>query len=724
MILSLHKPAGLIFSLFIFSGLASTHAAPLVTPELISPDNKSTASPSTTIPYQWKVVDGAAQYDFSIRDTKLKKDIHTIRLDADLICGEALCEYLAPESVEMTPLGKYAWKVRAFNRPSRSKYAKSILFIGAEEPENPETYPEGTLTEGYDWQLPDYATQNNRGGLLRDTWAAKKDYTNTAFYSIRWYEVPLKADGSYNFADFDYWLNSGGGKDDNILVRLEVNSVCDTPTRFRDIFNYYAGGTIAFWQEEYITELSAFVEAFAQTYANNPRIKGVHLGIADGEYSNITYGNYADVCRQDTGEKFDFFDGDDGWGEFWVNESELEHAILQGLSPDNFLPSVTQIIDAYTSAFGDHTPKLAMTNLVNFVYNNPGTEIVSDEVIQTFNAIKTTQITPYASQKGVGNRDGLIEDWMAYNNPVYGTGFKPGPDKSCYMTMDENFAEMLDKRYWGTENEEYGDEAWVTDRHGAFEEQPYRFMMSSLRALQMRRNHMQLNTTAMDTLPATDYKTPEFLSYLASTIGRDKTDTPDAFVVLGERYIRPEYMTGYTDDNFASPELETCLVPVVNGKASYATVREYGRWLTEVSGQGIKSNLMTLEQGKEPWSVPAYLPEVDGVTKYEYTAREMNELKFDINDTVISNRCGTESACELAVKVVFEDRIATTLSLVTESGVASTVETTGDGTTKTATFEFNGTFANAYDGADFGVKTASESERLPVFMARVNFMKQ
>ena len=587
---------------------------------------------------------------------------------------------------------------------------------------------QGTLVEGYDWQLPAYANQNLQGGLIRDTWAAKKQYTNTAFYSIRWYEVPLKAGGSYNFKAFDDWLNSGGGKHDNVVVRLEVNSVCDTPTRLREMFNYYAGGSIAFWKEEYISQVSAFVEAFAQNYANNPRIKGVHLGIADGEYKHISYdnaaNNYADVCRQKTGDKFNFYAGDDGWGEFWVNERELAHAMRQGLRQENFLPSVTRIIDAYSTAFGSNAPKLAMTNLVNFVYNDPGKKTVPDGVIWAFNDVKTTEVTPYVLGQGIGNRDGLIEDWMAYNNPVYGTGFKPGPNKSCYMTMDENFADRLGARYWGTENEEYGDKQWVIRRYGAIEEQPYRLMMSSLRALQMRRNHMLLNTAAMDELPETDYKISEFLNYLAKTIGRNKADTPDAFVVLGERYIRPGYMKGYSNGSFASSELATCLIPAANGKTSYAQIRGYGRWLTEVSGKGTKSNMRALNQGKEPWSIPANLPEVKGKTKYEYTARASSEFKFDINDAVINSRCGIRSACELEVKVVFEDRIATTLSLVTKAGVVSKIKTSGDGKTKTATFALSGSFANTFDGADFGLKTASETESLPVFMTRVNFMNQ
>ena len=744
---------------------------------------------------------------------------------------------LPSETGELLEDRKYRFTVRASNGYDRSEVARAKFTI---------TPPvaEGTVAEGYDWSLPEYVSDpdkvNTSGGLVRDTFpdvAKPEGYTNTAFYAIRWADTdyfdqvdeqttfpPCSFDDTedadknctYGFGTFNGWLNINGGKDVNVLVRLEVNSVCDVPKGLRDEFNYYGGGSIAFWQDSYIERLKVFVEKFASKFANHPRIKGVHLGIADGEYTDIalalaehikaggTYDtfNYATFCNTND---FNPFTNKNGWGEFYAQEGELKSAISMedGLTVENFQSSVKRIIDLYTEAFNvdpadpakDFRSKLVMTNLTNFVYNDPSItsekvdpeavdEFVEDEVIQAFNDIKTSKISPYALAAGVGNRDGLIEDWMSYNNPVYGMSFKSddpesldpkSPVGTCKMTMDENIAEIIGNRYWGTENEEYlldsslpDDDNYVLEKFGR-DDQYYRFMMSSLRALQMRRNHMLLNTEAMYDLTQgeaaveTPYKTTDFLNYLAGTMGRSQSDTPDAFVVLGERYIRTIRTEGFNDpayslepnypeglDGQPGPTIISELSELidsakasgkdalVNCTDSYTTVSEYGRWLTEVSGKGTKSNLIDLDivdaegNAKEPFSIPRNLPEVnvdgDGSkasTKYDYAARSSNEFLFDINDAVVSKRCDLGSACQLEIKVVFQDTVATTLSLVTEAGVVGAIETSGDDVIKTVTFTADDTFANGLpNGADFGIVTVKDAHALPVFMTRVNFLSE
>ena len=743
-------------------------------PVIESPLHNSTHDAQVQPLYQWQASEGAKHYIIRLVDitTRATRNlVKRVKVEASSACVEGTCSYEYPEGLGA---GKYRLVVRASNGFDLSKSQVKRFTV---------TPTMGATVDGYDWSLPSYAVENTQGGLVRDTWPntdKSESYTNTSFYSIRWSDIPYTEPteeggvGSYDFGHFNWWMKTSPiANVENVLVRFEVNSVCDAPARLRNVFNYYAGGSIAFWEDDYIEHLGEFVNSFASQFAADERIKGVHLGIADGEYEQIqaflenlpeddkngvTYKEFAtSFCQEDD---FNFYVGDDGWGEFWVNEEELKHAKSQGLTPDNFEASVKQIVDTYTDAFiidgNSYTSKLAMTNLGDFAYNDPNLTIVSDDEIQPFNDIKNDVITPYVLAKEVGNRDGLIEDWMSYNNPLYGTGFKPGPNNACYMTLNEEFAEVNGHLYSGTENEEYGDVVssdpeeldWITDRYGVYEGQPYRFMMSSLRALQMRRNHMQLNTDAMfdmtsgDVKLDTELKTLDFLHYLSSTIGRSKAETPDAFVVLGERYIRttPEYIKGFSEADFSSTDLETCLV-TPEDQTPYLQVREFGRWLTEVSGKGTKSNLVDLELGAiipktglkdediEPWSIPVYLPEVSvdeakTSTKYEYSARASNEFQFDINDAVVLNRCEA-GVCDVEVKVVFQDTVATVLSLVTEAGVVGQISTDGLQGTKTVTFKVKGNFNNNLDnGADFALTTANEADALPVFMARVNFLDQ
>ena len=713
-------------------------------PLIVSPADMTNVELPEPLSFQWQASEGAIRYILIINEQSPKSRVYRNAQILASACDPdtSLCSFELPEEVKLGA-GDYEWFVRATNGVDRSTFTRTNLTV------NPVP---GTLTAGYDWELPAYASDNPSGGLVRGKWSDKdRDYTNTAFYSLRWNDVPYIHDPDhpdanedgyfYDFGGFNWWLGSSEADGDNVLVRLEVNSLCDAPVRLRSTFNYYAGGSIAFWhqhddeEDSYVSELKRFVDAFAAKYADNPRLIGMHLGIADGEYKHIEEGNYhrlvdgeyQDDCRAD------LYDEEDGWGEFWVDEAELSHAMQQGLTtenliqPENFTPSVTQIINNYASAFEGNTAKLAMTNIGNFAYNDEKIDLVPVETIKAFNDEQADAIVPLVNSLGIGNRDGLVEDWMSYNDPSYGIEFTAGPDNTCHLSMNETFAENIGNRYWGTENEEYGNDAWLIERYGAYEGQPYRFLMSSMRALQMRRNHMAVHTPGMDGLPQTDYNTADFVHYLASTIGRDKTNTPDAFVMLGERYIRPEYINGF-EDELAS--VESCLIRVndpddqsKDGEPSHEQVREFGRWLTEVGGKGVKAKQQAFEMEKEPWSIPAYLPEVNGSTKYEYAARDSHEFTFDINDAVLTSRCPADTTCELTVKVVFEDTVATTLSLQTETGTLASLDTVGDGATKTATFTVSEHFRNEFNGADFGLKTGLEEESLPVMMVRVNFMQ-
>lgn len=561
----------------------------------------------------------------------------------------------------------------------------------------------GTIKTGYDWALPTYANNNPNGGLLRDTWDEDKTYTGFAFYSIRWDEVRLP-NGSYDFSSFNSYLNQYSNGD-KLLVRLEVNSRCETPNELLGNFNFYAGNSIAFWEQAYRTELADFVNAFSSNYASNPQIIGVHLGIADGEYR--IGGQLVDYCTSD------YWAGDDGWGEFWMHETELSSAIDQGLLNANiFNTSVTQLIDIYANAFAGYEYKLAFMNFGDFTYDDTDINDLTPTTILSFQN-EMPDIVDHSMSKGIGNRDGQIEDWMRYIQPDYGMKFLPGNSSSCYLEMDETFADTIAGRYWGTENEEYGNKPHWIERYGPFNTQNYRFLMSSLRALHMRRNFMTVSTSGLDDLPNTIYRTNNFINYMSRTLGRTKQDTPDVFVMLGERYIDKNYLKRY-DDN--AGELGNCF----NGQ--YAKIREFGRWLTETGGQGSRSNRILLDSYNTTWSVPDNLPVLGSnpSTKYEFRARRHNDFTFDINDQVVQNRCG--GSCDIEVKVVFYDKVATTLSLVNQNGTLSTVQTSGTKKYRTATFTTNTSFSNSYNNADFGIKTSSASEKQPILMVRVNFM--
>jgi hypothetical protein len=543
-----------------------------------------------------------------------------------------------------------------------------------------------SLKEGIDWSLPAYATQSRKGGMIGGTWNTDPE-VNTNFLEVVW-RLSEPVQGQFDWSNFQERLD---GTNNKVLIRLEVNSQCHAP-EWASI-PYLENKSLQFWKAEYVSQLKGFINAFAEKYAGNDKIIGVHLGIADGEY-------YQDGNRKsDCPKKNDFHSlvyngGRDGWGEFWVNSklNEDTASTSNGLKPDNFETSVKSIIDMYVNAFGTHKNKLAFMSYAG-VFGPSDLDARLPSIIN------------YAKAKGIGNREGEIEDWMRYTGNTYGVNLVTGnnTDKSCSMTFDESFADSIQNKYWGDENEFYGPEDWVLDYGGPLSNQAYRFYMSSMRALQLRRNYLSIKSEGLDYLRSinkqyehqytpssahperlkTKFHSGDFITYLSKTLGRTRSDTPDAFVILGEKTLNsawsglfpPEYKSGNTS--------EQCLI---EGNArGYVTVNEFGRWLSVVSptvaDESMRKDMPKIEKN---WAAGNLISDRNNNEYYELYARKSKEMLFDINDKLMQERCA--NGCEIDVKISFKDDYIRGLQLVHANGNSSVLTTQGGGQTRTATF--------------------------------------
>ena len=563
----------------------------------------------------------------------------------------------------------------------------------------------GTLTAGIDWSVP--ADLSGNGGLVDEQWNRvdgssnpRPSYVNTTSYDLTWSEFESNLLETGNpFHSFERFLD-GYADGRKVVVRLDTNSRCDLPASLDSEFRYYGGTSIVFWDANYQTELNRLVSQFGSRFANDPRVVGLHVGIGDGEYkSSVDNSNIAD-CNNPQSYRF-------GWGELNMEEQELKEAIDKGFSPSVLNSSVKSIVDIFVNAFPGNESKLMFMNYKDFVFDDPNKSDVRSDLIPPYNDALEV-VAQYAFDRGLGNRDGLVENWMGYTEKKYGMTFTPAGDarNSCNMGMDENVADSIQGRYWGTENEEYGYYDWVEGRFGGFAEQPYRFMISSLRALQMRRNYVTISSVGMDDIDPSAYNTAGMLDYMARTVGRTRQDTPDAFVVHGERYVRQDAMGEYDG------------LPCFADR--HARVREYGRWLTEIESGGWPSMPIDLKDNNYLFSMSWGLPELNGSTRYEYAARWNNRFTYDIDDVVVANRC--ETTCTAEVKVVFNDVTATTLIVENQQGVLSKVTTTGAGGIKTATFPVKAQFNNAQLGGDFTVRTENGADNFPIMLTRINFL--
>ncbi|KAG1682850.1 putative tyrosine-protein kinase EpsB [Nymphon striatum] len=487
------------------------------------------------------------------------------------------------------------------------------------------------VVKGFDWSLPKNTFPEAYSGLIDETGKGDSSYVKNTFVMLRW-DVINPQKNSFNFSSLDRTLKQQKGK--KVLIRLEVNSACETPEWALKQLQVTKKKSLVYWDDNYPKLLAPLINAFAKRYANNSQIAGVQLGIGDGEYSGS--------CNN--------FSNKEGWGEFWMTPEELTEAENQfGLNPSLFVKSSKRIIDIYAQAFGKNVGKLAFTNLEpNFSWTNRA-EPYNQAMLGLAN---------YVIAQGIGSRDGQIEKWMRYIHKSFGMKFESLKDGTCRLEMDESFAKKIRGRYWGTENEFYGNLDYVLAEEGPYHNQAYRFLITSLRSLQMRRNFSSVIGGEMRKIDHPVYKTQDFIKYLSKTMGKQIENTPDVFVLLGERYIAKYRVAEYTG------------VPCLNGDK--VAVRSFGRWLKEESDSSpaIKIN-MPKEEGY--WGQKYYLPE--GID-YEYSARLSSQFKFDINDELIRKRCPNE--CKASIYVTYKDVAKTTIQIAVAEGLSHPFKTLGD----------------------------------------------
>jgi len=532
--------------------------------------------------------------------------------------------------------------------------------------------------DGFDWSLPKDTPISTNSGLIGE-YDRGLDFTHNVFAMVRWDEAnPQK--GQYDFSKFEESLIYATPK--KTLVRLEVNSICEAPTWAQKQLRSTPDKSLIFWDDAYIKLLKPFVKAFADRYANDPRIIGVQLGIGDGEYQN----NSCD------------FSNKDGWGEFWMSPESIALAQSKyGFTPTIFEKQSKKIIDLYSEAFENNQGKLAFTNI--------GPTFSWTDIATPYNK-KLRNIAKYVWEKGIGNRDGNIELWMRYIDKAYGVQLRSLADGTCFLDFDEEHANQTRNRYSGTENEFYGDKDYVIETNGPYKNQPYRFMVSSLRALQMRRNYISIAGDSMAILKDPIYKTQDFLRYLNLVLGKQIENTADVFILLGERYVASSSLTMFND--------EPC---VKNSNARKGVpIRSFGRWLTETSNSKPALKVL-LPESELYWGQDYTMP--SGVD-YEFMAREGNQFEFDINDTLIEKRCNKD--CVVDIKITFKDTVSTELKFK-YGNKKQIFKTSGDGKIKTATFriqsDFKSNISNTSKTTDFII---SSQNTIPLIMIRVNFL--
>ncbi len=559
-------------------------------------------------------------------------------------------------------------------RPQASAPQAKTDTSQSKQPKPTSIQPDASIqvVSGFDWRLPSYAQRSDLSGLISETRGAE-EYIRADFHMVRW-DKTNPQQNQFDFSELESQLRNRSQQ--QVLLRLETYGKCEAPDWALRQLEVTPRGTIIFWRDSYIKALKPYVREIAKLVNQYPQIVGVQIGISDGQYR-------VDCTK---------FSQKDGWGEFNLKPDELRDAQNQyGLTPEILESSTKRIIDLYADEFGGAASKLVFNNFDQFSWQ---------DIAIPYNA-KMSSIANYALSRGIGNRDGQIEHWMRYTNKVYGMQLKLSNNGTCSLDMNEQVAKQYANRYWGTENEEFGDYYWVRDTYGGINNQAHRFFASSLRALQMRRNYMTIHGEAMQKAADPIYKTQDFLRYLDKTLGKQPLDTPDAFVLLGERYVANFRLKEF-------PEHKQCQ------SQGGAAIRSYGRWITEESDSKPAMRI-SLPVDDKRWGQGFYLPRnVD----YEYAARSSKQFSFNLNDELTRIRCA--SGCNVEVKVSYKDDTVSNLWLETPDGASGSLRTTGDNRIKTATFKIRSKFNNETTNQDLLLK--SDAAPISAILLRINFL--
>ena len=204
--------------------------------------------------------------------------------------------------------------------------------------------------------------------------------------------------------------------------------------------------------------------------------------------------------------------------EFWGNQQtteELEAAF--GFSPVTAQTWLESRFAAFSAAFAGHTRVLSWVGGGYSFVTSSGNDYWG--LGATMNGL--------AWDAGMGNRSGIVE---RYNLHTQDLTLGQSVDDDGYIYTDDTIPPLADGRYFGDENEEYGENwSW---RYGVDHSSPRRYRLSVLRSLQ-RQYRFLWTSHAAETL------NPALSEYARLSFGKTVLTSPDAWAYLMESTVLP-----------------------------------------------------------------------------------------------------------------------------------------------------------------------------------------
>lgn len=474
------------------------------------------------------------------------------------------------------------------------------------------TVPDGgvALRDGWDWSLPEGVEPVADSGFF-NFGSQPGDGIEVVGWHPRWKDWHT-GPGQFDFSSLDAKL--ADARAHGYRVGLRLQSVLSRTVPDWVIEKYHpptatlssalANHIVAPWDDHVRREFEAFIREFGRRgYHADPTLAfaSIHgISLASGEEFSLSAADFKMLERE------------------------------TGLTVDNFRAWVLGRLDAWADAFGDDVGKLAWVG--GETVGAPGYNDVAAEAI-------TKSIA-----RGIGARGGFVEMYnYKWDERLWGQS----RDADGYLHVDE--ARMATNPFLADENEEYVSvKRW---RFGLYDEDPHRWRLSNLRALQMRCKFLATNGMSMDL-------DRQLAAYVRRALGRQITDTPDAWCYLREAYVR-------------GPQNEA--LPLKNLE----------RWLTQRDAPGAMT-------------VPAdRLERTYGMTTDPPGHRsEFNARRTDVatgNDAIVfhlDDRFDASGGALLKVTWLDDSRAAWLVEYATTEGYQKTAAVTGKATGKVRTATF------------------------------------
>jgi hypothetical protein len=302
----------------------------------------------------------------------------------------------------------------------------------------------------------------------------------------------------------------------------------------------------------------------------------------------------------------------------------------------------------------------------------------------------------YGLKLGFGVRRGFVEKYL-YEIPSYAIG--QYIDAQNHLRVNEQAPVIANQSFNGEENEEY-DPKWATERYefrfgkttASF---PYRYMISNLRALQMRCTQLMDDETLI----------PELLPFLAQELGRTAEDTPDVWCFLSEFYLRPNYYIYRIESEAEGPPVQ---FHVGDREKQYGLpTKNFERWLYQREWPGYETvPSVRITQPPNMWMTHR-------TKKFDYISRTASKIGFEIDSRFVDR---IDNGC--VVKVTYIDLQTGKLALKYPTGSGNdqrSVTLRGDGELRTATFLLN----DADFGEDRHLELQGKGNEITVSFVRV-----